>query len=249
MGRNKYTPEQALEVFRAKFAAQYPGCKAIIQAVDECKPAPIVVDATTHANIYEFVDALVNNKITPENVEQTLRWMDNARNEICDANNVYSEVGLYKKRVELFKSGKKYKAFYQIMDKAVFDIADKPAPTQIGVIDGHCINADGSVTIGGGPSVCIGYMPPKKIEEPAQSVPNKRFYDHQKKATTGQWEIDRCVYSLLGVCDQLYETNSRPVKNAAEAHEAVAGVNCALSVIASDARKLAETAERLSAHK
>mgnify|MGYP007132401301 CR=1 FL=1 len=245
MGRNKYTPEQALEVFRAKFAAQYPGCKAIIQAVDERKPAPIVVDATTHANIYEFVDALVNNKITPENVEQTLRWMDTARNEICDANNVYSEVGLYKKRVELFKSDKKYKAFYQIMDKVTFDIADKYPPIQIG----NRINANGLTSISDGPSVCIGYVQPKKVEEPTQSEPHKRFYDHQKKATTGQWEIDRCVYSLLGVCDQLYETNSRPVKNAAEAHEAVAGVNCALSVIASDARKLAETAERLSAHK
>lgn len=260
MGRNKYTPEQALEVFRAKFAAQYPGCKAIIQAVDERKPMPIVVDVTKHANIYEFVDALINNKITSENVEQTLRWMDNTRNEICGQCNVYDDADIYKKRKTLFESDKKYKLVYHIMDKVTYKPTDMPAPTQIGTIGGNRINADGSITmgqssayssigIGNESSVCIGYVTPKKVEAPAQPEQPKRFYDHQKKATTGNWDVDRCLYSLLGVCDQLYETNSRPIKNAAEAHEAVVSVNSELSVVASSARKLAETAERLSGHK
>ncbi len=258
MGRNKYTPEQALEVFRAKFAAQYPGCKAIIQAVDEQTPMPIVVDATKHTTIYEFVDSLINNKITSENVEQILRWMDNTRNEICDQCNVYDDADAYKKRKTLFESDKKYKLVYHVMDKVTYKPTDMPAPTQIGTIGGNRINADGSITIGqssayssigDGSSVCIGYTLPKKVEAPAQPEQPKRFYIHQNAATTGHWEVDRNVYGLLTACDQLYDTNIRPVTTAAEVHMAVSNVNNALSYVASNARKLAETAERLSGHK
>ena len=132
MGRNKYTPEQMLEVFRIKFAERYPGVKAII-------------------------------KIDPDN------------------------------RIH------------------------------------H--NEDGSTT------VIIGIPEPK--EEPI------KFFDHNKKPSTMHHELDRDIHSLLMGCDQLRETSARPVKNALEAHEAVACINRALDNVAYTSRKVAETAERL----